>query len=64
MSVNFRSTSIQVSQARVVRDLTREIVGNFHQVYLHNFFASVDLMISLIADKILVLRTLMDKIKG
>lgn len=38
--------------ARVVKDLTRELVGNNHHVYFDNFFTGVDLMVSLKKDKI------------
>lgn len=33
--------------SRVVRDLTRKLVGNNHHVYFDNFFTSVSLMIAL-----------------
>lgn len=38
---------------RVVKDLTRNIVGKFHTVYFNNCFTSVNLMISLKEDQIL-----------
>ena len=38
--------------ARVVKDLTRELVGNYHHVYFDNFFTGMALMISLKKDKI------------
>lgn len=38
--------------ARVVKDLTRELVGKNHHVYFDNFFTGVDLMISLKEDQI------------
>lgn len=43
--------------ARVVKDLTREIVGGYHHVYFDNFFTSVDLMTSLKKDDILACGT-------
>ncbi|XP_051168535.1 piggyBac transposable element-derived protein 4-like [Leptopilina boulardi] len=42
---------------RVVRDLTRAIVGKFHRVYFDNFFTSIDLIVSLKADGILACGT-------
>jgi len=38
--------------ARIVKDLTRELVGKNHHVYFDNFFTGVDLLISLKEDKI------------
>ncbi|XP_066581313.1 piggyBac transposable element-derived protein 4-like [Prorops nasuta] len=38
--------------ARVVKDLTRELVGKNHHVYFDNFFTAVDLLISLKKDNI------------
>lgn len=50
--------------ARVVKDLTREIVGRFHQVYFDNFFTTVDLMVALQEDNILAAGTVRkDRVK-
>jgi len=38
--------------ARVVKDLTRELVGKNHHVYFDNFFTGVDLLLSLKKEKI------------
>jgi len=38
--------------ARVVKDLTRELVGKNHHVYFDNFFTGVDLLFSLKKEKI------------
>ncbi|XP_058810638.1 piggyBac transposable element-derived protein 4-like [Phymastichus coffea] len=43
--------------ARVVRDLTRDLVGHNHQVYFDNFFTGVELLISLKQDNILACGT-------
>lgn len=54
-----KSTNVKEKSlgGRVVRDLTREIVGKFHKVYFENFFTSIDLMSSLLADGILACGT-------
>ncbi|XP_051170470.1 piggyBac transposable element-derived protein 4-like [Leptopilina boulardi] len=49
---------------RVVTDLTRTLVGNYHRVYFDNFFTGKELMISLKKDKILACGTVRSNRKG
>jgi len=39
-------------EARVVKDLTRELVSKNHHVYFDNFFPGIDLLLSLKEEKI------------
>ncbi|XP_018401793.1 PREDICTED: piggyBac transposable element-derived protein 4-like [Cyphomyrmex costatus] len=50
--------------ARIVKDLTREIVGGNHHVYFDNFFTGVDLLISLKNDHIFACGTVRSNRSG
>lgn len=50
--------------ARVVKDLTRELIGGNHHVYFDNFFTGVDLLLSLKQDQIFACGTVRQNRSG